>query len=675
MKITLKQLSLFALLALFLSIPAIANAAVYFMENTEPRYTRPGLEKPCYVKGYNFSQAICDTMNKVGKDECIEDSKSYFKTCVCDTDKYKWDAANCTNNQTLSGKICEGKYDTCKCDAKYRYTSVTCPSPKERKGATCREQGDSENRYDECVCPSTYDKACPAPQTGVGTACDGKYQSCACPAAWGTCSQMGPGVGSTKCESNSVTYYSTCCTCDSYEQYLSDANATKYENCQCNDTYRRASECAAGWKVNQSTGRCVPMTCGESIDALFAADTAKKFNAYGVYKGAALSAKTTLIIGDDVTNGNTSHFINKTVTSGVNFAKQLSASIPMENAVKTKCTVTPTVKVTTSGYSGAININSVKLTATTLTTYSTFKCTNCTIDVSTWNSYGVTHLLYSASLPNNTGLKVNFTSALTIDSDFASLGYDFTSTSGTMSIWGGSVVIAGRDSNNYGTARVSKISVRGTAGFQYYNIHATNSYIGLSAANSGAVWKTVVSLYDSTWWLAEGTNYNRYMYFGATSVMGNTSTGGGNTGSNAHIKTKSADFKSIRYPLTLPNRITDDSYWVNYRSTSITWMSRAYSLPTMSRSTTSNSGIYYDSNVVADREWYYRERDCFLGICGSWHYSWLNCRTMDLVGSIVRINGDSSSNLEWNCVYGGTWHPEYSNVCYKCKYNIKTENN
>ena len=127
--------------------------------------------------------------------------KTCYYNCTCSS-AYQYTSSNCAKPKQLSGSRCGGKYTACSCPASYQYTSSNCASPKTLSGEQCggkytkcecpsSYQYDSSNcdsiklsgeqcgsKYTKCECPSSYQYTCEN-GLGNGTACDGKYQSCA----------------------------------------------------------------------------------------------------------------------------------------------------------------------------------------------------------------------------------------------------------------------------------------------------------------------------------------------------------------------------------------------------------------------------------------------------------------------------------------------------------------
>ncbi|MFV0626954.1 MAG: hypothetical protein ACK5N8_06375 [Alphaproteobacteria bacterium] len=193
-------------------------ARVWFIEKKETTST-VGNQKPCQLSGYTYTAKQCTTQGKLLKDLCPTDP-AYGKTCACDA-KFKYDATNCTDNRTVSGESCGGKYEGCGCNTTtYKWNNSSCASPAELTGKLCNKTieggpnyGIPGKLYDTCSCPAGYD-VCSSDQVGVGTVCnsgDGKqrYTSCQCNTTFMKCDNGGD-AGAKSCTDTQGTKYTSC---------------------------------------------------------------------------------------------------------------------------------------------------------------------------------------------------------------------------------------------------------------------------------------------------------------------------------------------------------------------------------------------------------------------------------------------------------------------------------
>lgn len=195
---------------------------------------------PCISKGYTLTKCI-------GKQKPVDfcpNDPAYFRTCACDSNKYKYDVYNCPYPKILSGDSCDGRFEFCSCDAKYKYNSKNCRSPKVLSGMTC------DGNYENCSCPHTYYKTCTGNMIGSGQSCGGKFQSCKCASFYKTCSQ-GPDASASQCreEGSLVDKYSRCfgnsCENGGYLNFVP-------ENQKCNEVKYFENTCYKD---------CRPLTC------------------------------------------------------------------------------------------------------------------------------------------------------------------------------------------------------------------------------------------------------------------------------------------------------------------------------------------------------------------------------------------------------------------------------
>ncbi|MFV0627259.1 MAG: hypothetical protein ACK5N8_07925 [Alphaproteobacteria bacterium] len=340
-------------------------AKVYFIDKKDAigdTMTR----KPCQLQGYTYTAKTCQSQGKHLSNLCPADS-SYGRSCSCDTAVFKYNNTNCTDNRTLTGDSCDGKYEGCGCNSTvYKWNNSSCTSPKELTGKMCNKTveggpnyGVSGKLYDTCACPSGY-TTCSGDQVGVGTACQensvNKYSSCQCTSSFMKCNNGGD-TGAKSCTDSEGIKYSSCkkftcadggyvaasptgqkCTTQVYEEL------TCYKDC-------KAKTCADGGYVAAipSGQTCTTqvyegLTCYKDCKAKTCADggyvaaipsgqtcTTQVYEGLTCYKNCSVSVCSWSEIIDYGANSK----CKKWNCAGGDPEGQLAASV---NACKTKCT-------------------------------------------------------------------------------------------------------------------------------------------------------------------------------------------------------------------------------------------------------------------------------------------------------------------------------------------------
>ena len=447
----------------------------------------------------------------------------------------------------------------CACP-KEKFPYASCPSPTIPGGINCLQIDDDSKttsiHYEKCVCdpglyPYKQNSDCDDNQIvdpkRTCTDTDGGtfYYRCKCPDSWSTCASMdGQGaIGARKCYSDGNTYHSQCCECPSpFERSMNDPYATDYEYCPCNNNFRKASGCKFGYKVDN--GRCIEMTCGDALKALF--DSSSAYSSYGLYTGNALSQKT-LIVGDDVSSASWSHFSGKTVMSGAAFVKKLNGSNNYIKNVQEKCTNSiPTIQFTysNSNITGTQNFTSVILKYTSsLWNKGSFTCTNCGIEF--WKLYntdsGATvNLAYNSNMPNADNMYVNAT-GIEISKPYRSVGYNYQVGSlGTkITNYGGNgahvIMFEGKSNSNRMAFNGDYLTVNGLAAMKYANVRVGQTCIGTNCSygsssgvyfNPGDVCNTssTLSLYYTNYYLYEAGTV-RTVHMSTSTMLGKENDG------------------------------------------------------------------------------------------------------------------------------------------------------
>ena len=228
-----------------------------------PEYDTP--QEQCQAAGYGVTSCPAGSH---GDNPCPADS-TYYQKCVCDANMTQ----TCTKPYYGVGPSCDGKYASCEKD-----TPRVCKEDGYGQSGACPDLQTPNKKcpydsayYDKCVCRSDL-VSCTYPQTGVGTSCDGKYESCQCPSSYKSC-ECGGAAGATSCTLNGQTTYSSCkeCCASSYKYTCAGShqkpNGTacggKYKSCSCDSGYEWSGgacvrDCGYGYEWNGSSCVCVP---------------------------------------------------------------------------------------------------------------------------------------------------------------------------------------------------------------------------------------------------------------------------------------------------------------------------------------------------------------------------------------------------------------------------------
>ena len=150
------------------------------------------IPEQCRNAGYTITS--CPTGQHL-VNPCPSDNR-YYERCDCDDNMTEV----CTIPYYGVGQSCNGKYASCQKDnpracRESGYTQTgSCPT-LQTPNKKCPYDS---NYYDKCVCSSSL-VSCPSPKVGVGSSCDGKYQSCCTPLSDETNCQYGTTTGSDGC--------------------------------------------------------------------------------------------------------------------------------------------------------------------------------------------------------------------------------------------------------------------------------------------------------------------------------------------------------------------------------------------------------------------------------------------------------------------------------------------
>lgn len=155
---------------------------------------------PCVAAGYSLTNCVG---NLVPANFCPTD-REYFKTCVCDKSKYKYDTLNCIYPKTPYGDSCDGKFEFCGCGPEFRFDETNCAAPKVLSGKSCN------GKYEFCSCPSAFYKTCTGNLVGNSESCDGRYLSCKCTSIFKDCSEGKEETSSICRDEQGVEKYSVC---------------------------------------------------------------------------------------------------------------------------------------------------------------------------------------------------------------------------------------------------------------------------------------------------------------------------------------------------------------------------------------------------------------------------------------------------------------------------------
>ena len=209
----------------------------------KPDYGTP--QDQCIEAGYDKHPCPAGSH---GDNLCPLDS-SYAKGCVCDANMTE----TCEPPYYGVGPSCGGKYASCKRDdakacGDLGYSQTGACSSVQKPNEKCPY---NSTYYDKCVCRSEL-VTCTSPQTGVGSSCGGKYDSCQCPSSYKSC-ECGGASGATSCTVNGVTKYSSCKDCcNSSNPRWCSVHGTCHGDC-CSDGSIEACDARCG-----GSGCCSP---------------------------------------------------------------------------------------------------------------------------------------------------------------------------------------------------------------------------------------------------------------------------------------------------------------------------------------------------------------------------------------------------------------------------------
>ncbi len=244
-----------------------------------------------------------------------------YRDCGCDT-SYRYTSANCRSDEgmKLSGGSCNGLYKQCNCDTSiYTYSENDSLCTSKSFSGICKgsngtfyrscedpcagltkadcvvngvDHGCAETYGNGCAwCKSCNNNTCNLPENinkpMIATECNG----CTTPVP-GCSSKCESGCG--KCEAN----------CSGYRYDSPSAILYVNETYDCvlcgGSTKYKAKSCVSGYKVDDSTGGCVPMECDEYLTA----------DGYAVVENQtqfeqAIAAKKQIVVKKDITASGT----------------------------------------------------------------------------------------------------------------------------------------------------------------------------------------------------------------------------------------------------------------------------------------------------------------------------------------------------------------------------------
>ena len=538
----------------------------------DPKY----MSDRCLENGY--TSIATDCQNTVGMQigaYCPYD----HKYVICCGLEYAY--TKCTPPLKAAG-VCGGKLK-CECDtSKFAYmqkTASVCRNVlngteyenSRGDGGSCSYMGYDHAsqtstiniRFAECTCdrglyPKTEEECSSIGASTAGNVCTDSngnnfYSSCLCGPEYKYISsdcKYGTYVKDPLCQQGDVYKTKRCCDCNSatypYADYGDIDEAVKtYADCEhergCTRGSRyRATSCNLGYKLGSGTdsGKCVPKTCGEIIQDYL---TDKKITTYQVYQAGKTPTTTNVIVGDDTNGAYWSNFSNKNVISGQVYATTIYGSEPLVKLIKNQCTAAPLINVSSGTNSSNLNFTGVELQSSSLTHSSgTFTCTNCGINITTFNNKGTVNLAYNASKPNADNMYVKLSSA-SITGDLKAEGYNFEITGAGMRIentYGGKKVVIKGLADRRLSFKATTLSVRGFAMMRYMNATTTTTCLGVTCSyssvsnnayfnenddNSRRNTSSSLNLYDTTYNIANGGK----LVLSTSSKIGQSSKEGG----------------------------------------------------------------------------------------------------------------------------------------------------
>ena len=211
-----------------------------------------------------------------------------YGDCGCAT-SYRYSSNNCRADEgrTLAGSTCNGLYNQCNCSTSYYpYTENDSRCSSKKFIGVCK--GSNGTRYRACDdpceglmeadcvvdgvdlgCAATYGNGCDLCKSCNNNTCDlpENINKPMVATECNGCAKLVPGC-SSKCESGCVKCESNCAgyryDSPSAIPYVNET----YECVMCGgSTKYKAKSCLDGYKVDDNTGGCVPMSCDEHLRA------------------------------------------------------------------------------------------------------------------------------------------------------------------------------------------------------------------------------------------------------------------------------------------------------------------------------------------------------------------------------------------------------------------------
>ena len=211
-----------------------------------------------------------------------------YGDCGCAT-SYRYSSNNCRADEgrTLAGSTCNGLYNQCNCSTSYYpYTENDSRCSSKKFIGVCK--GSNGTRYRACDdpceglmeadcvvdgvdlgCAATYGNGCNLCKSCNNNTCDlpENINKPMVATECNGCAKLVPGC-SSKCESGCVKCESNCAgyryDSPSAIPYVNET----YECVMCGgSTKYKAKSCLDGYKVDDNTGGCVPMSCDEHLEA------------------------------------------------------------------------------------------------------------------------------------------------------------------------------------------------------------------------------------------------------------------------------------------------------------------------------------------------------------------------------------------------------------------------
>ena len=536
----------------------------------------------CCEPKFNYSAPCVHPLTQVAK--C---GNRY--QCAC-ADNFKYYMASISSGSVCTNYKTNGQYPHAYTDGNY-CALITSDNQGHEAGLTI---------YERCVCDATLypktDDICkqedPNTECGgdtcVGSETGTQCSICKCQAKFtkkrNSCS-FGIKRGSPICTQGGIDYVeaNACCDCPSGSfpyTSASDHTAVKeYEacsianHCEGNSSERyRAKTCQDGYKLDTTGTKCIQQGCFDSIQEYL--ETGKSPDWELLVPGTR-PTKNKVVIADDPGYGTVKweHLYNKKVYSGPYFASTISGSDMFTKAVKNTCKTVPTIKIssTDTTSTGQIDLTSVMLETSYWINRGGFKCTNCTLYMSSsYINEADTDLEYDSNNSVNAdnmevdayGINIAKSGA-----DFHAHGYDFligggsfevinfpnlgnrvdydASTLGITSnfVPNNSVIIRGDPDRRIkfeipgaSTPSLGNLKINGGMMFNYADVFVKYAYIGpkspnrdsttcgtyygYSCHNCGCYVRSFVNTYNTNWYLRD-SSYDTYnVYFAPGSYLG-----------------------------------------------------------------------------------------------------------------------------------------------------------